>query len=79
MRRPSSDRSLPLSVSAVLGAVLLSALPLQGGGFDTPQQVPSEVQARPQAQGRPLAMDDASSRPRTDGPTPTRATVAWRT
>jgi len=58
MRRPSSDRLLPLSVSAVLGAVLLSAAPLQGGGFDAPPQVSSGAQARPQVQGRPLAMDD---------------------
>jgi len=58
MTRPPFDRWVPLSASAVLGAALLSAAPLQGGGSDAPKPVPSGVQARPQVQGRPLAMDD---------------------
>ena len=58
MTRPSFDRSVSICASAVLGALLLSVLPLQGGGLDAPKEVPSGAQARPQVQGRPLAMDD---------------------
>jgi hypothetical protein len=56
MTRPSFDRSVSICASAVLGALLLSVLPLQGGGLDAPKEVPSGAQARPQFQGRPLAM-----------------------
>jgi hypothetical protein len=56
MTRPSSARPVSLSVSALLGAVLLTAAPLQGEGLA--EQVPSGGPARPQVQGRPLAMDD---------------------
>jgi hypothetical protein len=52
------DRLAPPYASAALAALLLSALPLQGAGFDRSSQVPSEVGTRPQIQGRPLAMDD---------------------
>ena len=58
MTRPAFDRSVTTCASAVLGALLSSAFPLQGGGFDGPKQVPSGAQALPQVQGRPLAMDD---------------------
>lgn len=58
MVRPSFDRSVPICASALLGSLLLTALPVQGGGLDAPKDVPSGVQARPQVQGRPLAMDD---------------------
>ena len=45
--------------AAALGALLLSAPALQGGALDGPtEEVPSGVPARPQVQGRPLAMDD---------------------
>ncbi len=58
MTKPSFGRSVPTCASAVLGALLSSVFPLQGGGFDGPKQVPSGAQALPQVQGRPLAMDD---------------------
>jgi len=58
MTKPSFDRSVTICAPAVVAALLLSASALQGGGFDAPKEVPSEVQARPQVQGRPLAMDD---------------------
>jgi len=38
--------------------IAMSASALPGGGFDAPKEVPSGVPARPQVQGRPLAMDD---------------------
>jgi hypothetical protein len=56
MTRPSFECLSPLGAPAVLAALLLSASPLQGGALAG--QVPSGGPARPQVQGRPLAMDD---------------------
>jgi hypothetical protein len=57
-RRPFDRMALALGSSLVLGALLLGAPALRGGAFDGPGGVASEVPARPQVQGRPLAMDD---------------------
>ena len=56
MTKPLFDRPVPLGAPAMLAALLLGASPLQGGGLDA--QGPPGGQARPQVQGRPLAMDD---------------------
>ena len=59
MTRPPFDRRLRACGSAsVLAAFLLGGFAPQCEGFDAPKQVPSGAQARPQVQGRPLAMDD---------------------
>jgi len=56
MTRPSFDCRSPLGAPAVLALLLLSASSLQGGALAG--QVPSGGSARPQVQGRALAMDD---------------------
>ncbi len=57
-RRPFDRLTLACASALVLGALLSSAPALQGGAFDAPKVAPSAAQARPQVQGRPLAMDD---------------------
>jgi hypothetical protein len=56
MTRPSFDRLVPLGAPAALAALLLSAPLLRAG--EPGSQVPAGGPARPQVQGRPLAMDD---------------------
>ena len=56
MTRASFDRLVPLGAPAVLAALLLGA-PLVRAG-EPGSQVPAGGPARPQVQGRPLAMDD---------------------
>ncbi len=56
MTRASFDRLVPLGAPAVLAALLLGAPLLRAG--EPGSQVPAGGQARPQVQGRPLAMDD---------------------
>ena len=56
MTRPSFDRLVPLGAPAVLAALLLGAPLLRAG--EPGSQVPAGGPARPQVQGRPLAMDD---------------------
>ena len=55
MTRPSFDRLVPLGAPAVLAALLLGAPLLRAG---EPGQAPAGGPARPQVQGRPLAMED---------------------
>ena len=56
MTRASFDRLVPLGAPAVLAALLLGAPLLRAGELGS--QVPAGGPARPQVQGRPLAMDD---------------------
>jgi sugar phosphate isomerase/epimerase len=56
MTRPSLDRLASLGAPALLAALLLGPFPLRGGELDG--QALSGGQARPQVNGRPLAMDD---------------------
>ena len=56
MTRPSFDCRSPLGAPAVLALLLLSASSLRGGALAG--QVPSGGSARPQVQGRALAMGD---------------------
>jgi len=56
MTRASFDGLVPLGAPAVLGALLLSAFPLQAG--EPGSQAPAGGLVRPHVQERPLAMDD---------------------
>ena len=56
MTRASFDRLVPLGVPALLAALLLGAPLLRAGELGS--QVPAGGPARPEVQGRPLAMDD---------------------
>ena len=56
MTRASFDRLVPLGVPALLAALLLGTPLLRAGELGS--QVPAGGPARPQVQGRPLAMDD---------------------
>ena len=56
MTRPAIDRLASLGAPAVLAALLLGAPLLRAG--EPGSQVPAGGPARPQVQGRPLAMDN---------------------